>query len=194
MGFIAVSIFVVMVPFSFIDQHISEEVQERNSSLLYNVMYTISWFGNIPVSLIMVFLTALLFFVFRFKREAVYILITLSSGIISSIVKYIVNRPRPAKNLVKVLEHARQQSFPSGHVLFYTVFFGLIIIIMSQIQIIPKGLKIIVNIISCLMIFFVPVSRIYLGAHWFTDVLGGFILGIICLFILAHFYLKKFTM
>ena len=55
--------------------------------------------------------------------------------------------------------------------------------------IIPKWLRLAVASISLFMIFLVPVSRIFLGVHWFTDVLGGFLLGLICLYVMGYFYL-----
>jgi membrane-associated phospholipid phosphatase len=52
-------------------------------------------------------------------------------------------------------------------------------------------IRLMVTGICMTLIFTIPVSRIYLGAHWFTDVLGGFMLGLICLYILSYLYLKK---
>ncbi|QEC75292.1 phosphatase PAP2 family protein [Mucilaginibacter ginsenosidivorax] len=61
---------------------------------------------------------------------------------------------------------------------------------MLRLEAIPKAIKIVVSAICLFLIFMIPVSRVYLGAHWFTDVLGGFLLGIICLYILSYQYLK----
>ncbi|MGY0036281.1 phosphatase PAP2 family protein [Pedobacter sp. NJ-S-72] len=51
--------------------------------------------------------------------------------------------------------------------------------------------RVTVVVISAFLILTIPFSRIYLGAHWFTDVLGGLILGLICLYIISVLYLKK---
>lgn len=132
------------------------------------------------------------FFIFysHFKEEALFTVLTLISGIISSALKLLFNRPRPTDHLVRIVEKAKQQSFPSGHTLFYTIFFGLMIIIMCNLKDIPTWFRILVISVSVTMILSIPISRVYLGAHWFTDVLGGFILGIICLFVMGYFYLK----
>jgi len=75
--------------------------------------------------------------------------------------------------------------------MFYVVFFGFLILLMVQLEHLSKALKYTVIIISLFFIFTIPFSRIYLGAHWFTDVLGGFLLGLLSLYLLSWLYLRK---
>ena len=190
-SFLLITAFVYYFPFSQVDQEFSEEVQEHPNVLLDTAMKAVSWFGNMPNSVIVVLLTALLFFLFQYKREALYILFTMGSGIVSTIVKVMVNRSRPTQSLVRVIETTTQQSFPSGHVILYTVFFGFLIFLMLRLSAIAKFIRIGVSVIAILLILVIPFSRIYLGAHWFTDVLGGFLLGILYLFVVSYYYLKN---
>jgi membrane-associated phospholipid phosphatase len=190
-GFLLLTALVFFMPVTLLDREFSEEVQEHQNPLLDTAMKLVSWFGYMPNSVIVVLGTALLFFLYKYKREALFLVATMVSGFISSIVKLIVNRPRPSETLVRIIEKTRQQSFPSGHVLFYVVFFGFLTLLMFEIIAIPKVIRAPVGVICMLLIFVVPFSRIYLGAHWFTDVLGGFLLGVLILAILAYLYLKK---
>jgi membrane-associated phospholipid phosphatase len=190
-GFIILTVFISFFPTSVLDIKFSDEVQEHQNPMLDQFMKLISWFGNVPISLYMALITAFLFFIFKYRREALFVLLTLTSGIVSSGLKFLINRPRPTKSLVRIIEHAKQQSFPSGHTLFYVVFFGFLMLLMYLLKTIPVYIRLTVTIVCAGMIFFVPFSRIYLGAHWFTDVLGGFIMGLICLYLLSHLYLKR---
>jgi membrane-associated phospholipid phosphatase len=190
-GFILLTILVTLFPPTWIDIDISKEVQEHHSILLDQVMTFVSLFGYAKVSVVMVTLTALLFYLFKYKTEALYTLFTLISGLISSLIKIIVNRPRPTENLVRIIEKAKQQSFPSGHALFYTMFFGFMLYFMLHLNRVNKFIRILVGSFSFLMIFLVPFSRMYLGAHWFTDVTAGIFLGILCLYLLCLLYLKR---
>ncbi|QTE36270.1 phosphatase PAP2 family protein [Mucilaginibacter rubeus] len=179
------------MPVFLLDREFSEEAQEHQNPQLDTAMKMVSWFGYMPNSVIIVLGTALLFFLYKYKKEGLFLLSTLISGIISSIVKLIVNRPRPSETLVRIIEKTRQQSFPSGHVIFYVVFFGFLAQLMFEIAAVPKFIRASVGSICMLLIFIVPFSRIYLGAHWLTDVLGGFLLGLVILATLAYLYLKK---
>ena len=191
LGFIILTIFVWLVPGSVIDWEFSQEVQETQNPFLDSFMIAVSLPGNMPYSVITVLSVAAVFLVLRYKREALFIVLTMLSGLVSTLVKLLINRPRPSEPLVRVISKNLQQSFPSGHVMFYVIFFGFITLLMYQLKSIPRFVRILVAVISLVMIFLVSVSRIYLGAHWFTDVLGGFLLGIVCLYCLGYFYLKN---
>ena len=190
-GFIVLTLIVYFLPTSVIDKKFSDEVQEHQYPLLDIAMKIISWPGSMPFSIIMVLSTSLLLLLNRFKKEALYTLLSLLAGLITYLIKIVINRPRPTENLVRIIEKAQYQSFPSGHVLFYVVFFGFVIVLMFQLKTIQKTLRIVISGIAILLIFTIPFSRMYLGAHWFTDVAGGFLLGIITLYTLTYLYLKN---
>jgi len=189
-GFIMLTVLVIIFPHSFIDVQFSQEVQEDQNPLLDSLMKFVSWFGYFPGSGIIILSSASLFFFFKYRREALYILFTMICSVIGSVIKVLVNRPRPSEPLVHIVQKVSQQSFPSGHVLFYVVFFGFLTVLMYNLKTIPKIIRIIVSFVSMILIFAIPFSRIYLGAHWFTDVLGGLLVGILCLYLLCFFYFK----
>ncbi len=189
--FIVLVINILVFPHPFIDLAFSREVQEYQNPFLDSLMKLVSWFGNSPGSYITVFSGALLFFVFKYRKEALFVLLTAGSGLVSTLVKIAVNRPRPSEPLVHIVQKASQQSFPSGHVMFYIVYFGFLTVLMYHLKTIPKAVRVIVTVISIVLICAIPYSRIYLGDHWFTDVLGGFLLGMLCLYLLSYFYLRK---
>jgi len=190
-AFIVLSCFIYFFPLSSLDLDISREIQEHHNVTLDRLMAMISIFGTMPYSAITVGVAALLFFKFKLRKEALFILLTALSGLVSSLIKLLINRPRPAKDLVRIIEITREQSFPSGHTLFYTVFFGFLIIIMGNLKSVNHYFRKAIICLSSAMILLIPFSRIYLGAHWFTDVLGGALLGVLCLSVLGYFYLPK---
>lgn len=191
LGFVLLTAFITFFPSPWIDLEFSEEVQEEHNPLLDFMMKAISWFGQTWISIVMVVSTSVLLLIFKFKREAFYCLLTLLMGLITYGIKISINRPRPTENIVRIIEKAKYQSFPSGHVGFYIVFFGLIAFFIYHGKWFKRSYRIIVICLCLSLIFSISFSRIYLGAHWFTDVLGGFMVGIIYLLILIFFYLDS---
>jgi membrane-associated phospholipid phosphatase len=190
-GFILLTVVVSLFPPSVIDLEFSEEIQEHQFPLLDFVMKVVSYPGYMPYAAIMVAVTALVFYATKHKKEALFVVLTTGAVLVSTMAKALVDRPRPAKELVRIILATQQQSFPSGHVMFYVVFFGFLTLLMYMLKHISKPVRLIVSVFNMTLIFIIPISRIYLGAHWFTDVLGGFLLGILYLYGLSYFYLKQ---
>ena len=190
-SFITLSFFIARHPILPFDLEVSLALQKYQAKWLDKTMLAISFFGELPWSLLSVLVVAAIFHIKKYKRESYFIALTLFSGLIILGVKNVINRPRPTSFYVRLVEVNRFQSYPSGHVLSYVLFFGFLIVLMQNLKSIPKNLRTFITGLSIFLIVMIAPSRIYLGAHWFTDTVGGFILGLICLFPLCYFYFKK---
>ena len=188
--FLLLTAFVSLLPPTFIDLEFSEEVQEHNFPLLDTLMKGVSWFGTQWIAISLTLGTTLVFLLLRFRREAFFLSLTLLSSVIAFGIKVLVNRPRPTDDLVRIVVKAQHQSFPSGHTTYYVTFFGFLIFLLFRLRQVPQAVRWTVGVFSLLLILTVPFSRVYLGDHWFTDVLAGFVLGLISLIGLIYFYLR----
>ena len=99
----------------------------------------------------------------------------LSSWILQKIIKFIISRPRPDSTLWWMNEGS--SSFPSGHSICVACVFILLCYFVCSSPQVKVWVKYVVCSISAVMIFLVPLSRIILGVHYFTDVLGGLFFG-----------------
>ena len=189
--FLLLSFYIIHFSPKSFDVMISQELQEDQNMLLDILMKGFSWLGTVYVAATIVSAITLVFFVFKYIKEGLFILSCLLSGGVSYVLKMLIDRPRPTNDFVRIVEETHYQSFPSGHVLFYTVFFGSVIIIALYSKILKIYFKILITAACLSMIILGAVSRIYLGAHWFTDVMGGFIVGILLLMITGSIYIRS---
>jgi undecaprenyl-diphosphatase len=114
------------------------------------------------------------------KLKAGLVLMTGLSSPIYSGLKLIVDRPRPTPDLVRVFELEHGNSFPSGHAFFAIVFWGLLAYFaFTRWQ--RRGLRILLLSSAVLVILWIGASRVYLGVHWPSDVLGGYVTGAVFL-------------
>lgn len=107
--------------------------------------------------------------------------------VINQAIKHIVRRPRP--NVLRLVEESGY-SFPSGHSMVSMAFYGIVIYLFYK-NVSNKYLKWLLITLLSLLILSIGFSRIYVGVHYFTDVVGGFLLGLAYLIIYINIYNKK---
>jgi membrane-associated phospholipid phosphatase len=111
---------------------------------------------------------------------ALFILLAGSTGVLVGVViKALVARPRPTADLVRVYDTPESHAFPSTTAFFATVFLGMVGYLIWR----PRRRVAIVTF-GVLLLLSSGLSRVYVGAHWATDVLGGWLLGGAWLFVL----------
>ena len=113
-----------------------------------------------------------------------YVLIFLINDVaLNNILKFIFKRERPI-DLMLIEESG--YSFPSGHTMVATAFYGFIIYLIHKSNY-SKKIKIILTSILTILIILIGISRIYLGVHYATDVIAGYLIAISYLIIFTHF-------
>jgi undecaprenyl-diphosphatase len=131
--------------------------------------------GGTTVLILVAVMACLGLLYFRKRREAAVFLATvLSAEIVSEGLKLVFSRPRP--NLVPHGAYVYSHSFPSGHSLLSAATFLTLAAILSATQS-QRRFKVFVFTMAILLTAAIGLSRVYLGVHWPSDVLGGWTLG-----------------
>ena len=99
---------------------------------------------------------------------------------IGAVLKVLVERARPSEGSVEVWRQVQSHSFPSGHVLGATLVFGFLFFALEHCDLRP-GVRRALQAACMLWIVLMGVGRMALGAHWPTDVLGGYVVGALLL-------------
>ena len=154
------------------------------------LMLGVSAFGFSPQSYIIVAVIAALFWRAGYRTESLFALLGAASALLTELVKAVVGRPRPAGDLVSVIEGAAGHSFPSGHTLFYVTFFGFLAYL-AYAQLKPGRLRTAVLWVTGVLILLVGPSRIWMGHHWASDVLASYALGLSYLVVLVQVYGRR---
>ena len=189
-GTIFLAVLIHYHPIFALDVSISREVQESSGPGLLLFMQIVSIFGIPWVAVPATLIIAGIFFFGSLRREALFAVLTLGVGGVNALIKAIINRPRPTDTLIAVYQKLTDPSFPSGHVVYYVVFFGFLIAAMALAPRIPRAVRVAVGSVSAALIVLVAVSRLYLGVHWATDVAAGYCIGFALLSGLLHYYFK----
>ena len=116
--------------------------------------------------------------VYRGDRPAAVSLAVVPVGELLNLgLKQVFQRPRPV--VPEPLVHLSTYSFPSGHAVASTLFYGAVCALVLQ-RVRSRGWRITAVVLSVLMVLLVCGSRVYLGAHYLSDVLAGIAVGAAC--------------
>ncbi len=187
---IGLIIFIREYPVSLFDYYITHEIQELKRDGFTSLMRFVSVFGNSAMMPLSVIYASLFFYWTNYRRESRFVLGALITDTLNLLVKLLINRPRPTVEDAVIMLRFDHSAFPSGHVVHYVVFFGFLLTVMIVNKKIPTFWRMFTGVGSAFLILSVSVSRIYLGAHWATDVLGAYLFGMFYLAILLTFYFK----
>ena len=170
--FIILAVLVSLGKLDVLDRAVFDCVIKLKGNITTKFLYGITNLVATSGIVIVMFLVAL--FLLKKKRFSYfkYLIIDVGLGVIlMQVIKNIVRRPRPE------WQWATQggYSFPSGHTISAYMLYGTLILLINKKM--TGALKYILIIICSIIIFLAGLSRIYLGVHYFSDVVGSLLLG-----------------
>jgi membrane-associated phospholipid phosphatase len=152
------------------------------------LMVAVSWIGYSPQPYIMTLVIVAVIVLVGLRWEGICALLAAAgSNAFATAAKIIVQRPRPTEDLVHIVQRVGEFSFPSGHVVFYVTFFGFLLFLALTLFK-PVIWRTLAGIVFGGLIVLVGPSRVYLGAHWPSDVVGAYLLGSLCLVAVINIY------
>ena len=154
-------------------------LQKKRSPFLQLVIRIVSTLTGSSASLnVLVVPTALVLWARRLRLEAIMTVgISWMSTFVRALIRQVIYRPRPNPLLVHLSTRKQTKSFPSGHVTSSFAFWGWLFALgRLQRQRSRPWQKALLSI-PVLCVVLVGPTRIYLGDHWTTDVLGGYLFG-----------------
>lgn len=170
------------------DLPFTRELQETSNPVITSTMTITSAIGYPVQSAIILALTVVVLWIIRLRIEALFVVVSLLADALTGLLKAAVGRHRPLPNVVHVVQSLSDGSFPSGHTLHYTVFYGFLIFVVAA-NFRASWPRTLAIILLALPIALIGFSRVYLGEHWVTDVVGGYLIGALFLVPLIYGYI-----
>jgi undecaprenyl-diphosphatase len=161
----------------WLDETILLTLADCRTPLLNRIATDITSLGSFTVISMVSAAAFTLFWVIAHDRAGAARIVTAAAGaeVLVEVIKRLLQHPRPA--IVPHLVEFTGFSYPSGHALVATAAYGaLAMVICGYLQ--QRRARIAVHAICSVVIGLVAISRVYLGVHYPTDVLGGVLLGV----------------
>ncbi len=170
LSFLTITILVITNNIKPFDDTIYNYLISLRSNALDFYFINITKFAN-TVSILIIVVILLL----TLKKEDGIILgiSTISSVLVNTIIKLIIRRPRP--NNLRLISQGGY-SFPSGHSMISVCVYGILLYLVIK-NIKNKSLKVVLTVLLLTLIISIGLSRIYVGVHYPSDVLAGYLLA-----------------
>ena len=157
---------------------------QRWPAALHPYMLAITQLGSVGVVMLASLVIAIVAYSKHRMRLAVAFAAVLPAEVFNAGLKVLFDRARPSTQYAADM-FLHTKSFPSGHAFGSLVFYGLLAYLAATR--LPHGWNIIVPIGLAVLVVLIGISRVYLGAHYSLDVLGGWIVGAIILVLIIKF-------
>jgi undecaprenyl-diphosphatase len=171
------------------DVGITRAIQRPNLRLYDALMHAVSNLGWRWISVGTRASIGTLMWAAGFRMESAFTISTWSGDMLTGLIKAGVLRPRPTRDLVRVVSHLEEASFPSGHVVHYVTFYGFLFYLVF-IHLKQRWFRTALLTLLAGIILLVGPSRIYMGHHWPSDVGGAYLVGTLWLGVIIIAYLE----
>ena len=162
------------------DERIAHAIQDIDVPAFGGFLDFANLVGDGRLSIPLALVLAGLFALARAGWEAVLVLLTFVPRFANSLLKDLVERPRPSDELVEVSGEASGFGFPSGHTVGTAALFGVLFFLIPVV--VPwRPLRWMLQAGCLLIVVAAGPARVYEGVHWPSDVLGGCLLALLLL-------------
>ncbi|KXA37281.1 PAP2 family protein [Staphylococcus lugdunensis] len=170
----------------WIDNEVYEFIYASESFITTSILLGATKIGEVWAMLSLSLMLIAYLMLKRCKIEALFFVLVMGlSSILNPVLKNIFDRERPT--LLRLID-ITGFSFPSGHAMGSTAFFGSVMFIINR-KMSGADKGIIIGLCA-LMMLMVSISRVYLGVHYPTDIVAGIIGGVFCI-VLSTLILRK---
>ncbi|MBI5668353.1 MAG: phosphatase PAP2 family protein [Chloroflexi bacterium] len=160
------------------DTELANALHQGATPLTTTAFLVISWIGS-PGGVLLVVIVALLLLVRRrFTQAAMLTAAYVGAEGLNWLLKTVFMRPRPVFDAP--LATAGYYSFPSGHAMVSLVVFGMLAYLLI-LSVPNRYTQILIVFAAVLLVVLIGISRLYLGVHYFSDVVGGYVAGTVWL-------------
>ena len=171
------------------DVGITRILQRPNARLYDALMAAVSQLGWRWISVGTRASLSTLMWAAGFRMESAFTVSTWTGDMVTILIKTRVLRPRPTKDLVRVMGELEEASFPSGHVVHYVTFYGFLYYLVF-IHLKQRWFRTALLTLLGGIILLVGPSRVYMGHHWPSDVAGAYLVGTLWLGVIIIAYLE----
>ena len=171
--FFIINLVLVLTNHSFvIDNGVYNYLTTNRNVIMTNIFIILTFLGS-TLYIVILNIAIFVYTILRKKYQySLFLANSLTSVLANNILKAIVQRPRP--DVLRLVTETGY-SYPSGHTMIAILFYGTIIYFLFKYKV--KGKWLVTSVLVLLMIG-IAVSRIYLGVHYASDVIGGILIAI----------------
>jgi membrane-associated phospholipid phosphatase len=196
-AFVVITLLLTAGTFEGVNHRLSQYLQNRGSGAQDVGLALFAYLGSIELTIVIAALLGLaLFRGLRLLAVLPLIFVLLGSGL-EALGKHFLTSPAPPEainrfpHFLPALTHnVGRYSYPSGHVLRATIVYGLVLYLAERWGLFGENSSRLSPILV-VVIFLIGYAVVYLGWHWFSDALGGLLLGLTLLFGLIAYLERK---